>query len=249
MKCETFAASLGHHCAPLPGGGIVVTTPFTMPNGTSIPVYIEPIAGDQYRLWDAGELLFEAIVSGAHLPDRRRLRGLAAPLQQLGAKITESGALELFAPADALAQGFACFIEAALEVARWNERILFEPADHDDLVDEVHQLLTAVRPKENIERGVTVEGLSRRPLSFDFRQGAMLVDCIAGTANASAFEVRKLLDLRSLSAHAETEVLVIVDDRLDPAKAGQEMTIVSRLATAQGFSALLRSAGAITTLQ
>lgn len=249
MKCEAFAESLGYHCACLESGGIVLTTPFTMPNGTSIPVYIEPVAETQYRLWDAGELLFEAIVSGAHIPDRRRLRGLSSNLQQLGAAILEDGSIEIVVPQKELPSGFARFIEAALEVARWNERVLSEPSDHEDLVDEVHQLLLAARPSEHVERNVSIEGFSRRPLVFDFRQNGRLIDCISGSPNASAFEVRKLLDLRSLSAFADTDVLVVVDDRVEPIKAAQEMTLISRLATAQSLSDLRRAAGSIETMQ
>lgn len=249
MNCEGFADLLGYHCASLEGGGVVLTTPFTMPSGTSIPVYIEPIANTQYRLWDAGELLYEAIVSGARIPDRRRLRGLSSALQQLGATISEDGSIEIVIPQKELPNGFARFIEAALEVARWNERVVSEPSDHEDFLDEVHQLLIATRPNKVVERNVSLEGFSRRPLVFDFRQNGRLIDCISGTPRASAFEVRKLLDLRSLSAYADTDVLVVVEDRVDPAKAAQEMVLISRLANTQSFSDLRRVAGSVETMQ
>lgn len=69
------------------------------------------------------------------------------------------------------------------------------------------------------------------------------------TTQASAFEVRKLLDLRSLSVYSRTEVLVIVDDRQDAQKAAEEMGLISRLANAQSLSSLRSAAGALQTVQ
>lgn len=227
-----------------------MSTPFTMPSGTSIPVFIEPNASGGHRLWDAGELLFEVIVSGVQLQDRRRLRGIAATVQQLGACLTEAGSLEVIVSADELPAGFARFISAALEIARWNERALDETPGHEDLVDEVHQLLIARRGGDaHIERDVSIAGFTRRPLTFNFRDNGCLIDCIPATSQSSAFEVRKLLDLRSVAAHNETEVLIIVDDRHDPKRAAEEMDLISRLANAQGFTSLRASASASQVLQ
>lgn len=244
MNCEALFDLLGYHCAPLTGGGFVVTTPHKMPSGVSIPVFVEPSPIDgHHRLWDAGELLFEIISSGVKLRDRRSLKRLIRNVERRGATLTETGELELLAPARGLAEAYARFVGAALEMARWNEEALSHSPDSDLLIDEIAELLRRQRPGVVVEREVEVQGFSRRSYSFDFRQGDRLVDSISASPQASAFEIRKLTDVRARAANADTEILVVVDDRRDSNRAAHEIEIISQLAHAQSLTALRMSVG------
>lgn len=248
MNCDDLANQLGFHCATLKGGGLVLTTPHTMPNGASIPVFVEPHNDGGFRLWDAGELLYEVIASGVRVDNRRSLSGLIRNVERYGAKLGADGVLELIAPATDLPAAFSSFLQAAFEVARWHRGALERAPYQDSLVDETIRLLSAAYPEASVERDVEIAGFSSQIWTFDVRQRGRLIDCIAAHPTAGSFEVKKLVDVRGSSSYQSADILVIVDDRADPERADQEMKIISQLADAQPFTALCRSLGGFATM-
>ncbi|MCO5121282.1 MAG: DUF1828 domain-containing protein [Burkholderiaceae bacterium] len=238
MNCADITSLLGFHCAQIEGGGLVLTTPYLLPNGASIPVFIEPTQTGGFRLWDAGELLFEAIASGVQLRSHSGLRGLRTKLERHGATLHHDGCLEVLADKAPLPVAFGSYIAAAFEVARWHQKVVDRAPSHDVLIEETAGLLIEASPKEPVQRNIEIPGLSEQIWTFDLKQSGQLIDCISAHPTAGAHEVKKLVDVRGSEPYQDTDILVVVDDRADPERADQEIRVISRLADAMPFTSL-----------
>lgn len=244
MNCSDWPATLGYHCAALGGDTVVITTPHRLATGQSVPVVVEPYSSTHARLSDGGELLFWALSNGIDLKDGRRLKGVSAEVRSFGAELSIEGELSMVTPRADLPRAFASFVQATLRLVEWHDRLYVGGEDEVTLVDRVGEILLATNPNARLERDPEVMGLSRLSWTFAFRQADTLIDCIGPSAQSSAAEVRKLLDVRSSSPNLDAQILVIVDDRADPARAKREIAIVSRLADAVPFTAFASGAPA-----
>lgn len=243
MNCEHFQQLTGMRCEPMEtrdGSEVIaVYSPFTFADGGAIEVYASMSHGFLH-LSDEGTTLLHMRSVGLPVSDKRRWTPLKSAIKPYGASLSEDGAFELLANADASATAFARFMSALISVANWEREHVGVPLGADHFREEVAMHLRTWKPSLQFKiRPDPLQGLSGKKHSFDFLLGAEYVDAISANGNSTGAELRKIIDVRSSPEHAELDVRVVVDDRRDAQAAADEIRILGRVARAWPMSALV----------
>lgn len=224
------------------GKALFVGLPFLFSDGEPVPLYVET-DGDRVRFFDNGDMLFHMAAVGLDVSDRRRWRPFQTIATRYGISLKDDGEFEAWEKTDNAPAGFARFLSAMLAAADWERENVGIPADARWLIDEVEFYLHAWKPKAKFDKSVPVYGFTGRAYEFDFRLDDELIDVIPASPIATGGELRKLLDVRRMSANRDIGIRVVIDDRRDPKRADNEAKIISGLATAWPMSKLISSVG------
>ena len=243
MNCDKFQEIIGMRCNAL-GEAVEVITPFTFADGNAFEVFAQS-RGDVVHFFDDGFTLLHLHSAGIDLgADKKRWKPLKKIAEDHGVTLSDKGVFEVFSPLPSASQGFAQFISTLLSVATWEKEQASINTYAEFLIEEAALYLQAWKPNVPfIKRPAPLIGLSGRKLKFDFQLGNQYIDAVSAHSNSTGSELRKILDFHAGPGNKDKEVLVIVDDRVNPEIAKEEISVISQIANTWAFSALIRASG------
>lgn len=243
MNCDQFTDIVGMRCAPI-GDAIEVITPFTFSDGDGIELFVQSI-GTQLLFFDDGFTLHHLHNVGISVGfNQKRWQPLKTIAKNYGVTLSDNGVFETLCPASNPSEGFARMVSTLLGIANWEREQAGVSFDSAWLVEEVALYLKAWRPASTLIEKPTAQGFSGRLLTFDFELDGKFIDAIQPHSASTGAELRKVVDLSSNKTYFNKEVLVVVEDRVNPARAKQEMEIIGRVASAWPMSSLIKASGA-----
>jgi hypothetical protein len=243
MNCDQFANMVGMRCDQV-GDAIEVITPFTFSDGDGIELFAQSL-GPQVLFFDDGFTLHHLHSVGIDVGfSQKRWQPLKSIAKNYGVTLSDSGVFETLCSASNPSEGFARMVSTLLGVASWEREHAGVSLDSAWLVDEVALYLKAWKPSSPLIEKPIAQGFSGRMLTFDFEIDGKFVDAVQPHSASTGAELRKLVDLSSNKTYFKKEVLVVVDDRVNPLRAKQEIEIIGRVASAWPMSSLIKASGA-----
>lgn len=236
---------IGFECHPLSDDGSVamIDTPFAFADGDEVPVYVEKIAG-QIRFFDDGNVILHFRGRGVTLDDHRQTRFLKNIAEPRGVSLTDMGELEIWARAADAPSAFAKYMSTILAVCSWESDQGGVATDASLFLDEVTLCLRAWKPQASFGEGKEYSGISGHKYKMDLEFDGRAVLAIGTHPATVAAAAKKLLDIGSATAGEKADILIVMDDRLDPDTAKSESLILDSVASTMMMSRLESNAKA-----
>jgi hypothetical protein len=243
LTCEWAETLTRYDCKTVRGisgsNGLRIGTPFSLPDGAAINIYLMEAGEKHVLISDNGDTLAHLSALGIDLAHHSRMRALREMVGGHGITLSENGDFTMLAQQQKAAWSFARSITGLLAVAQWaREQLKDAPREHD-LVAEAEPYILARSPGIQLRRHVHVRGASMTDHVFDFQQGTELIDIIFPNAQATGAVMRKVGDVVNGPFADQLSPLIIVDDRSAPQRAQGEMAILASIARTQPFSRLM----------
>jgi len=244
VDCAWAQALTKYDCRPVRGlngaSGLEVGTPFSLPDGSAINLYILPISDSHIEISDNGDTLTHLSGMGIDVWQPARFRGLKDAIAKQAISFESRGDFRMIAQQKNGALAFAKFVTGILAINSWASDQLHISAPERDLAAEAEPYIIARNPSEIIVRSPHVRGASRAEHVFDFRHGLDLIDVIAPTPQSTGGVMRKVGDVCNGPFADPYSPLIIVDDRFEFLKADKEIGILASMVRTQPFSDLIQ---------
>lgn len=232
--CRALRTIHGAHC-------LEIGTPFSLPDGSAINLYITNQSEEHLIISDNGDTLLQLASMGIDVWNGARLRGLREAISRERITLESKGDFRMVARTADAPLAFAQAITGLLAVSRWaSDQLRSDPIERD-LAAEAEPYIIARAPRLELVRHAKVRGASRADHVFDFRHGNDLIDVIAPTPQSTGGVMRKVGDVMNGPFAEPYTPLIIVDDRFEPLKAEKELGILASLTRTQSFSSLTRT--------
>ena len=217
-----------------------VGTPFSLPDGSAINVYLSNL-GNHVLLSDNGDILFQLNGMGIDIWQPMRLKGIRDLALRHNIHLSENGDFRVISKSENTSSAFALMISGLLAVSHWaGDHLNIESEEHD-IVSEAEPYIIARNHNLICKRKVRIQGASKAIHEFDFQHGNELIDVISPSAVATGGVMRKIGDVVNGPYADDTTQLIIVDDRFDPFRAENEMGILASIVRTQPFTELIRT--------
>jgi hypothetical protein len=236
MDCNWAKALTAYDCAPLrttSGHACVeIGTPFTLPDGTAINIYLMETPSSLMKISDNGDSLFQFSGMGLDVWNARRVAAIRELLRKHRLAMSEDGNIFMLTAQNRAASAFAQAVTGFLALAQWAaEQLEVELPEHD-LIAEIEPYVIARNPAAVFKRNPRVRGASQTVHRFDFRHGSDLIDVLSPHPAATGAALRKAGDVQNGPYAEHLRPLFIVDDRADPAHAASEIGILASMTRA-----------------
>lgn len=232
--CRSLKAVDGSSC-------LEIGTPFSLPDGSAINIYLKPEA-QFVRISDNADTLFQLGGLGLDVWNGAVKASLVKLVGKHKVQLSPQGEVFLLATSDKAAMGFAMAVTAILQIAIWAAEKLDERPVDVDLAAEVEPYLIARDPAAEFKRKVHVKGVSKSDHVFDFRQGSELIDVLSPWPASTGSAMRKAGDVQNGPMGELLQPLFIVDDRVEPEKAFNEIEILGSITRAMPLTRLMTPA-------
>jgi len=244
LNCAWASALTKYDCRPIKGldgyAGLEIGTPFSLPDGTAINLYLMPF-GNQVLISDNGDTLMHLSGMGLDVWQPMRLKGIRELAAKHKVTLADEGDFRMLSTEANASLSFAVAISGLLAVSHWAaEQLNINVANHD-LAAEAEPYIIARNPTANFVRHPKIKGASKTLHVFDFQQGNELIDVIAPHPASTGGVMRKVGDISNGPFGEGLQTLIIVDDRWDALRAESEMGILASLVRTQPFSQLLHT--------
>lgn len=242
MNCDWATNLTRFDCRPVPAVsgsvGLEIGTPFSLPDGSAINVYLLT-EGSHIRISDNGDTLFQLPSMGLDIWQPARFNALREFARSRKLHLTERGELFALARPEHAAGGFATTLTGLIAVSQWAADKLGEREPETDLVAELEPYIVARNPALPLKLHPKVKGASRTVHTFDLQHGSDLIDVITANAIATGGAMRKAGDVQNGPYAGSAAPLFVVDDRRDPARAESEIAILGSMTRAMAASTLM----------
>ena len=244
MDCEWAKALTRYDCTPLRATDghacLEIGTPFSLPDGSAINIYLVDTASSLLKISDNGDTLFQLGGMGLDVWNGRRFTAVRELLRAHHMSLSDDGNVHLVVAPARAAAGFARTVTGLLALAQWaTEQLEVEP-QAQDLIAEIEPYIVARDPKASFKRWPRVRGASQTEHRFDFQHGTDLIDVLAPHATATGSAMRKAGDVQNGPYAENLRPLFIVDDRSDPERAENEIGILGSMTRAVAASRIMR---------
>lgn len=245
LNCNWAQALTKYDCRPLKAVDgspcIEIGTPFSLPDGSAINLYLKPEA-QFVRISDNADTMFQLGGLGLDVWNGTVRASLERLVGKHKVQMSPQGEVFLLAKNDNSAMGFAVTITAILQLANWAADKINERPSDVDLTAEVEPYLIARNPSAEFKRNVHVKGVSKTDHVFDFRQGREIIDVLTPWAASTGGAMRKAGDVQNGPMAELFQPLFIVDDRTEPERAMNEIEILGSITRAMPLSRLMAPA-------
>lgn len=242
LNCNWAQALTRYDCRTVTGldgeTGLEIGTPFSLPDGSAISLYVMP-AGTHILLSDNGDTLFHLGSMGLDVWQAMRLKALRETAALRKMIIGEKGDLRMLARQEHAAHAFAEAVTTILAISDWASQLMKTEAKERDIIAEAEPYIIARDPKAAFKLRPKVRGESQAEHTFDILHGNDLIDVIAPHPVATGGVMRKVGDVTNGPYNEHLSPLIIVDDRVEPAKAHNEMGIIASISRVQSFTSLM----------
>lgn len=251
MNCSWLAEVRGFDCRPVTGihgdRGIEVGTPFFYADGTAIVFYV--FQQNEHLLFsDNGDALFHLQCQGLDPLKAKRKSILREIVAKHGATITDAGDVRALVPEKNGRYQFAQIISGLLAIAEWEREQTGLSENVRNLADEAECYLRAWKPHASLIKRPGIVGQSKKTHHFDYLLESDFIEVVSPSHMATGAVMRKAGDVLNGPFLDDRSILVIVDDREDPAHAEIERQIVGSLVKSMSFSTLIKHAEGMSGL-
>lgn len=229
--CRSLVAIDGSPC-------LEIGTPFSLPDGSAINIYLKPEA-QFIRISDNADTMFQLGGLGLDVWNGAVKTSLSKLLGKHKVQLSPQGEVFLLTSNDNSAMGFAVAITAILQLANWAADKLNERSPTIDLIAEVEPYLIARNPTAEFKKKFHVKGVSQSDHVFDFLQGCEIIDVLTPWPASTGGAMRKAGDVQNGPMGELFQPLFIVDDRTEPDKAFNEIEILGSITRAMPLTSLM----------
>jgi hypothetical protein len=244
LNCTWASALTKYDCRQVNGldgnVGLEIGTPFSMPGGAAINLYLMPL--DKHVLIsDNGDTLMHLSGMGIDVWNPSRMRSLREMILPYGLTLSDSGDFKMISTEAGAVSKFATTITALLTVNHWAMGQLNVESKGYDLAAEAEPYIVARNPNLPIKLNPKVRGASASEHTFNFLHGNELIDVITPYPVSTGMELRKIGDVSNGPFLEGKSLLVIIDDRFEPLRAQSELAMLGATVRAQTFSSLIHT--------
>lgn len=232
--CQTLKALDGGPC-------LEIGTPFSLPDGSAINLYITTVGAGMLKISDNADTLFQLGGMGLDVWHSARMAALRELLAKHRMALGQQGDAHLLARQDRAANGFALAVTGLLALAAWAAEHLQTPRQAVDMVAELEPYIIARNPAAAYRRNPHVKGASSTDHIFDMQHGTDLIDIIGPSAQATGAAMRKAGDVQNGPFAEHLSPLFVVYDLTDSDKAMSEISILGSVARAMPASRLMQA--------
>lgn len=244
FNCEWAQALTRYDCQPLAalnGGPCVeIGTPFSLPDGSAINIYISQAGDDMLKISDNADTMFQLGGMGLDVWHSARQASLRELLARHRMGLGRAGEAHLLTRQAHAASGFAVAVTGLLALSAWASDQMQAPAPAVDMVAELEPYIIARNPAAIYKRNAHAIGASRTDYTFDFQHGTDLIDVIGPSAQATGAAMRKAGDIQNGPFAENLSPLFVVYDLKDPIKADSEISILGSMTRAMHASRLMQ---------
>lgn len=232
--CQALKALDGGPC-------LEIGTPFSLPDGSAINLYITPTGGDMVKISDNADSLFQLGGMGLDVWHSARQSALRELLARHRMGLGKTGDVHLLTKQAHAANGFALAVTGLLSLAAWASEQMQAPAQSVDMLAELEPYIIARNPAAAHKRHPHAMGASRTDYVFDLQHGTDLIDVIGPSAQATGAAMRKAGDIQNGPFAENLNPLFVVYDLKDPMKAESEISILGSMTRAMPASRLMQA--------
>lgn len=236
FNCDWAKALTRYDCQPLRAVDgspcLEIGTPFSLPDGSAINLYITTVGDGMLKIGDNGDTLFQLGGLGLDVWQPARLSALRVLMVKNRMAIGEKGDVYLLTKSDHAANGFALAVTGLLALSAWAAEHLEAPAPAIDMVSELEPFIIARDPNALLRRLPRVKGASTTEYVFDLQHGSDLIDVIGPSAQATGAAMRKAGDVQNGPFAENLSPLFVVYDLIDGERAMNEISILASVARA-----------------
>ena len=244
FTCDWAQSLTRYDCQPLKAldGGpcLEIGTPFSLPDGGAINLYLTPVAGDMVKVSDNADTLFQLGGMGLDVWQPARLSALRALLAKSRLSMGPDGEVFLLAQAAHSANGFALAITGLLALGAWAGEQLQTQPKPVDMLAQLEPFIIARNPAAAYRRHPRARGASGSDYVFDLQHGTDLIDVIGPNAQATGAAMRKAGDIQNGPFAEHLSPLFVVYDLTDSERAMSEISILGSVARAMPASRLMQ---------
>jgi hypothetical protein len=244
LNCDWAKALTQYDCLPLKALDgepcLEIGTPFSLPDGCAINLYITQAAQGHLKISDNADTLFQLGGMGLEVWQPARFSALRDLLARNRMQLGQRGEAFILTQPRYAASGFALAITGLLALAAWASDQLQASAPAVDIVAELEPYVIARNPAAAYKRHPRVKGASSTDHVFDLQHGTDLIDIISANPNATGSAMRKAGDVQNGPFAEHLSPLIIVDDRLDSVRAMSEIGILGSVTRAMPASRLMQ---------
>lgn len=246
LHCEWAKALTRYDCHALSATGsntacLEIGTPFSLPDGSAINLYITETQHGQIKISDNADTLFQLGGMGLDVWHPVREGALRTMMARHKVQLGGQGDAHIICQPAQAAQAFALAITGLLALSAWASDQLGTAPLVADIVAEMEPYIIARNPDAAFKRHPHVKGASSSEHTFDFQHGSDLIDIITAHPNATGAAMRKAGDVQNGPFAEHLLPLIVVDDRTDPDRAMNEIGILGSVTRAMPASRLMQS--------
>lgn len=231
--CQTLRALDGGPC-------LEIGTPFSLPDGSAINLYITMAGDNMVKISDNGDTLFQLGGMGVDIWQAARLAALRDTMAKHRMAIGKQGEIFILSQSAHAANGFALAITGLLALAAWAAEHLKAQPQAVDMLAQLEPYIIARNPAAAYSRNPRVKGASSTEYSFDLLHGTDLIDIIGPSAQATGAAMRKAGDIQNGPFADNLSPLFVVYDLVDSERAMSEISILGSVARAMPASRLMQ---------
>lgn len=232
--CQTLKALDGGPC-------LEIGTPFSLPDGSAINLYITTAGDGMLKISDNADTLIQLGGMGLDVWQANRLAALREMMAKNRMAIGKQGEVFVLAQTAHAANGFALAVTGLLALAAWAGEHLQAQPQTVDMLAELEPYIIARNPAAMYRRNPHVRGASNTDYAFDLQHGTDLIDVIGPSAQATGAAMRKAGDIQNGPFADNLSPLFVVYDLTDSDRAMNEISILGSVARAMPASRLMQS--------
>lgn len=245
LNCEWAQALTRYDCQTLRAldGGpcLEIGTPFSLPDGSAINLYITQAGEGMLKISDNGDTLFQLGGMGLDVWQTARLTALRDLMTKNRMAVGKRGEVHLLTHDMHAANGFAVAVTGLLVLSGWAREHMRVNAPAIDMVAELEPYIIARNPAAAYKRNPHTLGASGTDYIFDLQHGSDLIDIISADARATGAAMRKAGDIQNGPFAERLSPLIVVYDLINSEKAMNEISILGSVTRAMPASRLMQS--------
>ena len=245
FNCDWAQALTRYDCQALKAldGGpcLEIGTPFSLPDGSAINLYITQAGEGMVKISDNADTMFQLGGMGLDVWQAARMTAIRDIMGKHRMAIGKQGDIFILAHAAHAANGFALAVTGLLALSGWAGEHLQAQRPAIDMLAELEPYIIARNPTASYKRNPHVRGASNTDYVFDLQHGNDLIDIIGPSAQATGAAMRKAGDIQNGPFAESLSPLIVVYDLVDSERAMSEISILGSVARAMPASRLMQA--------
>lgn len=244
FTCDWAKALTQYDCQPFKavdgGACLEIGTPFSLPGGCAINLYLLEAADGFVKISDNGDSLFQLSGMGIDVWQPARMAAARDLMAKHKLSIGRGGEIFILSKAEHAQNSLAIAITGLLALSTWAADQLQDVEPEADIFNELLKYIVARNPLAEYRLSPHVKGASSTDYTFQVQHGNDLIDVIKPTIQSTGLSMRKAGDILNGPFAEHLSPLFIVYDLKDPQKAENEISILGSVTRAVPASTLMR---------
>jgi Domain of unknown function DUF1828 len=246
FNCDWAKSLTSYECNQVKGldgaACLEIGTPFSMPDGAAVNLYIVPAANGWLKISDNADTVFQLSAMGLDAWNPSKQSAMRRIVGRHGLTMGEDCNISLLSKSTEAAFHFAKAVTALIAVSEWAATQLEAKPVQSNIFAELEPYIIARNPAAEHHRNVRIMGASSVEHTFQLQHGTDLIDVISAHPNATGAAMRKAGDVQNGAFAEGLQPLIIVDDRKEAEIAMHEIGILGSITRAMPASRLMQDA-------